>query len=108
MATAKELQAQAAEARVAADKALAEAQALADQARAAERAEAAQKRAGEYAAHSSEMFDNYGHRFTVKQHELIYAKAYEDGHAGGYEDVELHYSDLADLARKIIDAASSK
>ena len=39
MATAKELQAQAQAARVAADKALAEAQALADQARAAERAD---------------------------------------------------------------------
>ena len=108
MATAKELQAQAQAARVAADKALAEAQALADQARAAERAEAAQRRAAAYAEHNQKMFDQFGYDLTVKQHELIYAKAYVDGHSGGYDEVEIHYSDLADLARSVIDAASSK
>jgi len=107
MLTAKELRAQAEAAIQAAEEAQNRADALADQAAAAEAAEAAQKRTNEYAAHSNQMFEKHGYELTAKQHEIIYAKAYEgrwgdDDEAG----IENQYADLAELARMILGSAS--
>lgn len=106
MLTAKELRAQAEAAIQAAEEAQNRADALAAQARSAEECEAAQRRTDEYAAHSNQMFDQLGYELTAKQHEIIYSKAYEMGHSAGSDEVEIHYSDLADLARQILGSAS--
>lgn len=109
MTTAKELRDQAKAAIQAAEEAQNRADALAAQARAAEQDEAATKHAATYADHSNRMFDEFSaYGMNSKQHELVYAKAYEMGHASGYEDVENYYSDLVDLAQQVIKAAPYK
>lgn len=106
MTTAKELRAQAQAARVEADAKRAEARALAVQARAVEAAECAAKRAKMQAAHSNQMFEKLGYELTRKQHDFIYAKAYEDGRRDGESGVEGQYSELADLVRACLGSAS--
>lgn len=48
-----------------------------------------------------ELRDEYP-EFTEDQYALIYAKAYEDGHSNGYDDVACVMSDLADFANALL------
>lgn len=105
MLTAKELRAQANAAIQAAEEAQNRAAALAAQARAAEQAEV-QERAKTQAAHSGEMFEKHGYELTRKQHDFIYAKAYEDRRSDGETGIENQYAELAELARMILGSAS--
>jgi hypothetical protein len=43
----------------------------------------------------------HANEFTTGQARVIYEKAWEDGHAFGYSEVEIHYQDLVDLIRRI-------
>lgn len=43
-----------------------------------------------------ELRAEYAH-FSKRQFELVYAKAYEDGHSAGYDDVASTFDDLAYL-----------
>lgn len=40
--------------------------------------------------------------FTNDQYAIIYAKAYEDGHSNGYDDVAYEVSELADFAKALL------
>lgn len=80
---------------------------LADAARHAEREEQRAKERAENDAHYNRMFEEIGQPvggFNAQQHDIIYAKAWEDGHASGYTEVEGHYGELAYMARQILDA----
>lgn len=39
-----------------------------------------------------------------KFHKIIYAKAYEDGHSGGWNEIESNYIDYAEFADAILEA----
>jgi hypothetical protein len=92
----------------------AEAAKLIEQAKTQEREEritarkaAQEKRAREEKAFRDRLYSEIGQGIAglnEKQHALVYVKAWEDGHASGYEEVEQHYGELADLAREILDA----
>jgi hypothetical protein len=45
--------------------------------------------------------DEYGYDLPADAQSAIYGKAWSDGHSSGYQEVEHHYSELADLARRI-------
>jgi flagellar biosynthesis/type III secretory pathway protein FliH len=68
------------------------------------RREAEAKRHSE---HYARMFEDIGQGvagLNEAQHGIVYAQAYEQGHAYGYSEVELHYGELAEMARKLLDA----
>jgi len=48
------------------------------------------------------LHSEYGSDLTDEQHEMVYTKAYENGHAGGYSEIENEYIELADLATNLI------
>jgi hypothetical protein len=50
------------------------------------------------------LYVEHGLNLNEKQHNLVYAKAWEDGHAHGYSEVENHYIELAHFAREILDS----
>jgi hypothetical protein len=54
-----------------------------------------------YAEHSNQMKEEYGSDFSESQHDLVYAKAYVDGHSGGYEEVERCYVDLVNFIAEL-------
>ena len=70
-----------------------------------ELARAAEEAARE--AHYARMFDEIGKPLAglnSEQHFIVYAMAYEQGHASGYDEVARHYDEFAELARKLIQA----
>lgn len=76
-------------------------------ARRAEREAARAKEKAENEAHYARMFDEIGQPLAGlnrEQHGIVYAQAWEQGHASGYGDVESYYGDLAEMARKLIEA----
>lgn len=100
MATIEEMQAQA--------KVLAEQIEAAKRAkRNAERKAAQAKAAAEHAAHYAKMFEETGQPLAglnEAQHGIVYAAAWELGHASGLGEVEMVYGDLAEMARKLLAA----
>lgn len=48
-----------------------------------------------------ELYKKYGF-VNEELNSMIYSKAYEDGHAYGWSEVELHFSDLAEFAKDIL------
>lgn len=75
-------------------------------ARRSEREAAMAKRKAEQEAHYARMFDEIGSPLAglnEAQHAIVYAQAWEQGHASGYEDVESHYGEYAEMARKLIE-----
>lgn len=46
----------------------------------------------------------HGVNLNEKQHNIVYSKAWADGHSAGYSEVEHHYIELADFAREILDS----
>ncbi len=73
----------------------------ANQAAAEERKQEARQRREaqriEREAHADSMAAEYLPRFKKTVTDRVYAKAWEDGHAEGLENVESHYDDLAAL-----------
>jgi len=66
-----------------------------------------EKAATEQKAHAVRLFEEIGRPLAglnAKQHGEVYAMAWEQGHASGYSEVEMHYGDFAELARKIIES----
>lgn len=58
-------------------------------------------------AHYARMFDEIGRPLAglnEAQRGIVYAQAYQDGHASGYDEVEQRYGELAELVRKVIAA----
>jgi hypothetical protein len=107
MATAAELRAQAAEARRQAIAAGLKAEELFAAVRKAEREEAAAKVAAENEAHDKRMYTEIGQPLAglnEAQHGIVYAQAWERGHASGFGDVESYYGEFAEMARKLLDA----
>jgi hypothetical protein len=43
----------------------------------------------------------YASSLPTKIWDRLWAKAWEDGHAHGYHDVEMHYIDMADFAEAV-------
>jgi multidrug resistance efflux pump len=59
----------------------------------------------EQEAHFARMYEEIGQPLAgldKVQHALVYAQAWEQGHAYGYSEVETHYGELAQLARKLL------
>lgn len=52
--------------------------------------------------HDEQMRAKYGQELTDHQHRVVYDKAYDIGHAYGYEEVEHHYEELCVLASEIL------
>jgi hypothetical protein len=107
MTTAAELRARAADARAARITAEAEERELTAAAQKAEYEERRAKEAAENAAHYQRMYDEIGQPLAglnEAQHGIVYAQAWEQGHAYGYSEVESHYGDFAEMARKLIEA----
>lgn len=48
-----------------------------------------------------ELYKKYGF-VNNELNSIIYSKAYEDGHAYGWSEVELHFSNLAEFAKDIL------
>lgn len=48
-----------------------------------------------------ELYKKYGF-VNDELNDMIYSKAYADGHAYGWSEVELHFSDLAEFAKDIL------
>lgn len=68
-------------------------------------ARAAEQAANE--AHDAKMFDEIGQPLaglTRAQHDIVYGEAYSQGHGSGYAEVEHYYGELAEMARKLLDA----
>jgi len=107
MATAAELREQAKAFREKAIEADREAHNLRDQARQMEREERRDKARREQMEHMNRMFSEIGQPLAglnEEQHGLVYAVAWEHGHASGFSDVENYYGDFAELARKLLAA----
>lgn len=101
MATVQELKAEAA-------KLLEQAEQQARDEKAAARKAAQEKRAAEAKEHYDRMYFGIGQPLAglnEAQHAIVYSQAWEQGHASGYEEVEDHYADLAEMARKLIAAS---
>lgn len=47
------------------------------------------------------LHDVYADGFSTQAADVIYAKAWEDGHSSGYREVEMWYQELSDLVTKI-------
>ena len=65
------------------------------------------KAAAEHAAHYARMFEEIGQPLAglnEAQHGIVYAQAYEQGHAFGYSEVEMHYGEFAEMAQRLIAA----
>lgn len=76
-------------------------------ARRAEREAARAKEKAENEAHFARMFEEIGQPLAglnAEQHSIVYAQAWEHGHACGYSEVENYYGDFAEMARKLIEA----
>jgi hypothetical protein len=107
MPTSTELKAQAAAAREVARTAKAEAEALSAAAQKADHEERQAKTRAENAAHDNRMFEEIGQPLAglnPAQHAIVYAQAWEQGHASGYSEVENYYGEYAEMARKLIEA----
>lgn len=107
MATAAELQKMAKDLQAQADEASREAQSLIAAAKEAERQEQRKKVAAESIAHRERMYFEIGQPLAglnEAQHGIVYARAYDQGHAYGYSEVEMYYGELAEMARKLLDA----
>lgn len=106
MQTSAELKAEAAAARKTASEALKRAQGLAAAARKAEQEErwAAERAARD--GHYLRLLEDVGRPWGLNeaQHSIVYAVAYEQGHAYGYDEVGSRYDELAEMARKILQA----
>lgn len=75
--------------------------------RRAEREAAQAKRKAEAEEHYARMFSEIGQPLAglnEAQHGIVYAQAYEQGHASGYDEVENYYGEYAEMARKMIEA----
>lgn len=73
----------------------------------AEREAAQAKRKAESEAHYARMLDEIGQPLAglnAEQHAIVYAMAYEQGHASGYDEVESYYGEFAEMARKLLAA----
>jgi hypothetical protein len=55
-----------------------------------------------YGDHSAKMHEEYGEGLNEGQHEVVYSQAWQQGHAYGFSEVESHYIDLAEMARRVI------
>lgn len=55
--------------------------------------------------HYDRLKQEYGFNLTDAQHALVYSKAYQDGHAYGYSEVEGHYRDLVEFAEELLKAS---
>lgn len=57
-------------------------------------------------AHRDRMYAEIGQGagLTEDQHDIVYAQAYEQGHAHGDSQIESYYVDFAEMARKLLDA----
>lgn len=107
MQTAAELRAQATAARAARITAEAEEKELLTAARKAEREERQAQRAAENAAHYTRLYEEVGQPLAglnETQHGIVYAQAWEQGHASGFDEVENYYGEFAEMARKILEA----
>lgn len=111
MATAAELKAQAGKLASEARAAEQAAKELRAQARDQERRERMEKRAREAKEHYDRMYSKIGQPLaglTEAQHSIVYTMAYDRGHSSGYEEIEGHYGELAEMARRIIDLEIAK
>lgn len=52
--------------------------------------------------HSKKTYEKLGQGLTQEQHDLVYSQAYQDGHHNGESEIEIHYDNLADLARALL------
>lgn len=107
MQTAAELRAAAATARQTRFAAQAEENELLDAARKLEREERRAKEIAAAKAHYDRMYDEVGQPvagLNPAQHAIVYAQAYKQGHASGFDEVEGHYGEFAEMARKILEA----
>lgn len=92
----------------------AEAAALLERAEIQEKAEKEAKLKAQREASAKEAAEHYNRMFTEigqplaglneAQHGIVYSQAYEQGHAYGYSEVETHYGDFAEMARKLLAA----
>lgn len=55
-----------------------------------------------YGEHGTEMHEKHGVGLTEAVHAKVYARAYDEGHAYGYTEVEEHYIELADFVRDLL------
>lgn len=73
----------------------------------AERRQLAQQRFKEAQAqrdaHRDEMADRYLSGYSKDVTDRVYGKAWDDGHAEGFQNVEFHYDVLADLIRRAVE-----
>lgn len=105
--TAAELKAQADAARETARNAKSLAEELSAKARKAEREERQAKERDEKEAHQASMFAEIGQPLAglnEAQHAIVWEQAWSDGHSSGFEQVEYHYGQYAEMIRKVLDA----
>lgn len=105
--TAAEIRAKANAARDALRAAQEEADRLSAEALRAEYQERRAKEARENSEHSNRMYAEIGQPLAglnKAQHGIVYALAWQQGHASGYDEVTGHYEELAEMAREILDA----
>lgn len=73
----------------------------------AEREAARAKEKAENEAHYERMYEEIGlplAGLNEVQHSIVYAQAWEQGHSSGYEEVEGHYGEFAEMARRLLAA----
>jgi len=47
------------------------------------------------------LFDDYASHLNAAQQEVLYTKAYADGHSNGYREIENEFAELAELATSL-------
>lgn len=47
------------------------------------------------------LYDTHGEGLPTEVLHVVYGKAWEDGHAYGLSEVEMHFSDLVEFAEKV-------
>ena len=52
----------------------------------------------------AELYSEYGSGLSIKQLDIVYNKAYNDGHACGHDEVAMYFSDFVDFAINILNA----
>jgi hypothetical protein len=85
----------------------AEAEDLAAQARKLEREEQRAAEAKRHSEHYTRMYEEIGQPLAglnEAQHGIVYSRAWEQGHSSGFDQVESDYEELAEMARKLLEA----
>lgn len=44
---------------------------------------------------------NMKNKEAISKANIVYSKAYEDGHSGGFEEIANHFSDLMDFVKRL-------